>query len=75
MKTITHNQYLQLVGLMTVCEKYNAMCTATLKAAAEIIGEDEHGHTSDILFGSRPLDEGLKLMGIDVLPASPTPLV
>lgn len=68
MKSITHNQYLQLIGLKTVCEKHNAMCTATLEAAAEITGEDMHGHMSDILFGGRPLDEGLRLMEIEVLP-------
>lgn len=67
MKTITQNQYLQLVGLIAICQKYWSMCSAAQKAAAEITGTDEHGHISDVLFGDRPLDEGLKLMGIEVV--------
>ncbi len=66
MKTITKNQYLQLVGLMTLGRKHNEMCREIEKAACEITGEDVAGHTVDMMYGDRELDEGLKLLGVQV---------
>lgn len=71
MKKISHSQYLQLVGLQVLAEKHNRMMHDIEACACEITGEDQAGHTADILYGSRELDEGLKLMGIEVEPRPP----
>lgn len=70
MKTITHSQYLQLLGLMTLAKQYNAMLEQLLIAAATITQEkDVHtGHVSDMVYGSRELDDGLNCLEITVLP-------
>lgn len=66
MKTITYSQYLQFLGLREIVRKHDAICQQALGAAADITGEDIHGHTSDIMFDSRDVDEGLRLMEITV---------
>lgn len=73
MKTITYNQYLQLIGLREIVRQHWKMCDLANKAASEITGEDEMGHTNDIMFDSRELDEGLKLMEIEIAARTPEP--
>jgi hypothetical protein len=70
MKTITHNQYLQLVGLLAITTKHYAMIKQFEEAFVDITGEeDTAGHSMDILCGCRDLDEGLKLLHVTVTPA------
>lgn len=67
MKTITHAQYLQLLGLREIVKQHDAVCSQANAAAAELLGEDPHGHTNDMMYGSRDIDEGLGLLKIKVL--------
>lgn len=69
-RTITKAQYLQLVGLNTLAAKYDNLMRELNKAAEEITQEkhDCGGHTMDIIYQSRELDEGLEIMGITVEP-------
>lgn len=50
-KTITKNQYHALVGLMVLAERYNRAIVEIELAAREITGDEEHGHTSDEVYG------------------------
>lgn len=68
MKTITHAQYLQLLGLREIVRQHWKMCQAARDAAVEIVGGDLHGFMDDVMFDSRELDEGLKLMEVTVEP-------
>lgn len=75
MKTITKAQYYQLVGLRAAYEAQYKVCEALQRAAVAITDErdtngnpDNGGHTIDILWGERDLDEGLRIMGIEVAP-------
>lgn len=73
MKTITKNQYVQLVGLLAIATKHYAMINQCEAAFTEITGEgDTAGHGMDILCGSRELDDGLRILGITVADSAPT---
>lgn len=51
--TITKEQEMQLLGLMTLAASYSRKMDEILAAALEITGEgDGYGHTSDVVFGS-----------------------
>jgi hypothetical protein len=70
---ITRAEYLQLLGLLTLAERHNKSLEEIRAAAAEITGErDSHGapsdngHTADAVYGSRDLDELLRLLNIAV---------
>jgi len=64
---ITKSQYMQLIGLKTVADSLLKQLENVEKAAMEITGEDDSlGHTSDMIYGSRELDEMLKLLKIEV---------
>jgi len=66
-KTITKQQYLQLAGLLTLAERYTGELEEIERAAMEITGEDdEWGHTSDAVYGTRSIAELLKLLEIIV---------
>lgn len=72
-RTITRAQYLQLVGLHALAAHHiKAMDDLTMAALAitqERDGDgelDQRGHTNDLIWHSRTLDEGLKIMGITV---------
>lgn len=74
MKTITQDQYLQLVGLSALARECQKRMTEITNCAVKITGEKDSdgnphtcGHTSDILYENRGLDEGLRIMGIEVL--------
>ncbi len=68
MKTITKEQYYQLIGVVVLAKSYLDKINDLEKAALNITQEvyDIGGHTSDIVWGSRDLDEGLKIMGVKV---------
>lgn len=77
MKKITQAQYYQLVGLMAAHAEQSKVLKALERAAVAITDErDRHGqpedggHTTDILWGSRELHDGLRIMEIEVEPAS-----
>lgn len=73
MKTITQDQYYQLIGLMAAYTEQSKVLRSLEKAALVITDErdrdgnvEEGGHTWDILCNSRELDDGLRIMGIEV---------
>jgi hypothetical protein len=45
------------------------MCQAARDAAVEIVEGDLHGFMDDVMFDSRDLDEGLKLMEVTIEPS------
>jgi hypothetical protein len=63
-KHLTRGEYLQLLGLVTLAKRHNAILTELEKAAQAITGEA--AHTVDIVSGFRELDEGLDILGITV---------
>jgi hypothetical protein len=73
MTTITRTQYLQLLGLMTLAKMHNdklrdieiSACAITGVVPGEYSGNC--GHTSDMVYGSRELDDGLRCMKITVV--------
>lgn len=65
-RTITENQRLQLIGLLTLAEHHNAMLKQIERAACAITGESDGGHTGDAVYGSRTLEELLTLREIEV---------
>lgn len=70
--TITQKEYIMLQGLIAVAEKHNAICDSCVKSIADILGEDDDaGHSSDVAYGSRGLDELLRVLGIKVEPTAP----
>lgn len=76
MKTITHSQYLQLIGLQAIAKEAQARMTEVVKSAVEITGEKDSegipelsGHTCDIMYDNRGLDEGLRIMKVAVAKA------
>jgi hypothetical protein len=73
MKTITRSDYYKLVGLHTVAIEHEKALKQILKAALSITAEqDDCGHTSDTIFGSRTVDELIELLDITVV-EEPTP--
>lgn len=77
MTTITRTQYHQLLGLMTLAKMHNdklrdievAACVITGVVPGEYAGNC--GHTSDMVYGSRELDDGLRCMKIEVVDDPP----
>jgi hypothetical protein len=73
MKTITQDQYYQLVGLMAAHAYQQKVMKALEHAAVAITDErgldgnpSDGGHTTDILWGSRDLHDGLRIMEITI---------
>lgn len=75
MKTITKDQYYQLVGLRAAADLQVKVLDA-MKAAAlnitderdEKMGPEDSGHTLDFIWGSRDLDDMLRILEIEVKP-------
>lgn len=69
MKTITRNQYLQLVGLITLGKHHRTLLESIEKAAREITGESEEGgsHSDDMIWADRGIDDGLRILEIEVI--------
>lgn len=66
MKKITRAQYLQLCGIVGMAHKHYEALDELFSAAEAITGKSDNGHTSDMIFGSRELNDGLRLMGIEL---------
>lgn len=73
MKTISREKYYVLKGLIEIIKIYEDVMKTIETTALVITGEVDDkgnalfgGHTADILWGSRDLDSGLKIMEIDV---------
>lgn len=73
MKTITKQQYYALIGFRTIAETWLNKLDDLNKISQEITGEvdpdgnpDFYGHTSDFIYGSRELDEMLRILEISV---------
>ena len=78
---ISRAEYLQLMGLRAVADKYNALLKAIEVAAYEITAEldrngkpETMGHTSDFIYGNWDLDTMLERLGLKVVdpPVPPT---
>lgn len=66
---ITRSEYLQLTGIVALAERYSKMLGDLCEAAYEITKEEhDHGsgHTSDVVWGCRELDDALRILGITV---------
>jgi hypothetical protein len=63
-KTITKNQYYQLLALQALSKKYNDLISDILTSAVEITGEENEDHTADMIFGETSLDDALDYMDI-----------
>jgi hypothetical protein len=66
-KTIPRSDYYKLVGLLTIAAQHEAALKEIEKATLSITGDEENGHTSDAVYGSRTVDELLKLLKITVV--------
>lgn len=64
--TITKNEYLQLVGLLTLAKKHNQVLRDISQSAALITGDEEHGHTDDAIYCDYPVEDLLKLAKITI---------
>lgn len=72
---IGKSEYYQLLGLRTIADRLNDQLSHIEAAALAITEEVERdgtkyrvnggGHTGDFIYGSRDLDELLRLLGID----------
>lgn len=72
-KKITQSQYYQLVGLMAAHAEQQKILKALERAAVAITDERDRegnpeygGHTSDILWDCRELQDGLRILDIEV---------
>jgi hypothetical protein len=72
MKTITKNQYYQLVGLAAISKRQYDLLDQVMEAALEITGEDrDNGHTSDFVYsGDHDVKDLLERLSITVEPTS-----
>lgn len=52
MKTITSEQKLQLIGLLTLAREHNQKLTDITRAVAEIVDETAGDYASDAVYGS-----------------------
>ncbi len=64
---ITHSEYLQLVGLVTLAKQHNQMLESILKAAMSITGHTDYSQVDDVIYSATELDDALKYMEIAVL--------
>lgn len=67
--TLTKQEYLAVVALCHMATEHNKKVNEYTDALYEALDmkKDEHdGHASDMAWGDRGVDEGLKLMGITV---------
>jgi hypothetical protein len=71
--SITHKEYLQLVGLRTLAEQHQHYLRDIAAAIREIVGElDEHlGHSGDCAWGEVEVDQLLSNLDITVERAAP----
>lgn len=73
MKTITKTQYYQLLGLIFLANRAIKEIDNIVSAALEITGEKDDkgrpetlGHTNDVIWHARKLDDALDIMKIKV---------
>jgi hypothetical protein len=68
-KTISHNDYLRLLGLLKLAEDHCKALEDIERSAIALLGDEKGGHTGDTVWGGikRTADELLKLLGIDVI--------
>jgi len=67
-KTITNNQRLELLGLLTLARKHREIVDQCDEAMAEIAGVEVGGLLSDAIYEPVDLDTTLARMGIEVEP-------
>lgn len=68
MKQITQRDYQALLGLRVLADRHVAALNEIHAAVMEITGEEDTiGHSNDSTYGSRELDEMLKLLEIKVV--------
>lgn len=68
-KTISHNDYLQLLGLLKLAEDHRKALKDIERSALAILGDNEGGHASDVVWGGYPYSPAklLELLGIGVV--------
>lgn len=65
--TITKHEYYELLGLLTLAQKYMSAVKDIENAACDITGDMELGHVSDYIYGSdSDVDALLGKLGIAV---------
>lgn len=68
-RAITTEQYHQLLGLRLLADRHEAALVSIEAAALAITGEPTaYGHTSDMIHGSRSVDELLGILNLAVSP-------
>ena len=66
-KAITKNEYLQLIGLMTIARQYYKKQADCEQAMADIFESDEtYGHWTDAIWDGATVDNLLKRMKVEV---------
>jgi len=72
--SITRKEYLALIGLRVLSDKYIRLIEELETVVQEITGEmdfegepEKHGHGSDYLWGSRELDDMLSILSLKVI--------
>lgn len=71
-KSITENQKLQLVGLLTLGIQHQKIVTQVEESIAELTDTEVGGHLSDALYGSDKfdVDKLLELEGVEIKDAT-----
>lgn len=73
MKTITENDYLRIVGLLTLARDHNDKLADIARSVAGIVGEDFEeaaiggNHSGDAVYGDYPAAELLRKLEIRVI--------
>jgi hypothetical protein len=61
MKTFTHPQYLQLLGLLALAAEHIAQLNA-IQGAAEALTGEKDGHTRDVVWSGEPPQPGAEYL-------------
>jgi hypothetical protein len=77
-RTITEEEYVKLVGLLTIAAEHNRALDTIARAVAGITGDDDDGYgyfgcSSDAVSGNHDARSLLSVLDIDVVPAEGDP--
>ena len=69
--SITHTEFLQITGLLTLAAKHGKMLEDIRKSLVELTGEeDEFGHCSDAIYATEPYSPEDLLKRLDLVVAA-----
>lgn len=69
-QVISHDDYVRLVGLLTLATGYRQQLEAVERSACALVGEELGGHISDVVWGGHAISVAhlLDLLGLAVAP-------